>query len=197
MESIFDRMQPAVSDAVWRNRRENLINEQRRIYNENLRTNELVTRHDLLGYIDRKLANQVEPGQVYVDLFRTFDGEEMGASNLLASAHPFEYEHVAEMGRVDHANQLKDKLEKLIEEDMFRDDEERQRALVNLKCLELYGYQQELRRKVLKNSLSTLAGYPTTETADLEARSQSLGDILYNRQLLDRQFYRRTKTFAQ
>lgn len=57
MQTIFDRMQPAVSDAVWRNRRENLINEQRRIYNENLRTNELVNRHDLLGYIDRKLAN--------------------------------------------------------------------------------------------------------------------------------------------
>lgn len=120
----------------------------------------------------------------------------MGASNLLASAHPFEYDHVAELGRIDHANQLKAKLEKLIERDHFRDDAERQRAMVNLKCLELYAYQQELRRKVLKNSLSTLAGYPTTETADLEARSQSLGDILYTRQLLDRQFYRRTKTFA-
>jgi hypothetical protein len=60
----------------------------------------------------------------------------------------------------------------------------------NLKCLRVYDFQQEVRQQVLQN-------YMRCQIALDHYGQQTLGDILYSRQLVDRQFYRRTKPHAQ
>ena len=60
---------------------------------------------------------------------------------------------------------------------------------MNLKCLNLFEFQQELKDKVLYN-------YMANQVALDHYGCQTLGDIMYQRQLVDRSFYRRTKSYA-
>ena len=52
------------------------------MYDENLKTNELIIRHDLVGYIDRKLSNLEQPGELLIDLSKTFESRAETANML-------------------------------------------------------------------------------------------------------------------
>lgn len=52
--------------------------------------------------------------------------------------------------------------------------------------MEIYQYQQELREKVLSN-------YMTNQRSLDHYGQLTMGDLMYSRQLLDRNFYRRNK----
>lgn len=81
-------------------------------------------------------------------------------------------------------------MQSLIEMDDFANELERKNARVNLNCLKVYELQQEIRQQVLQN-------YMTNQIALDFYGQQTFGDLMYQRQLVDRNFYRRTKSYAQ
>lgn len=104
--------------------------------------------------------------------------------------HPYELEQIENLNKIDQAKFFQIELQKLIDSDDFIDEDERKIAHNNMKCLNIYQYQQELRQQVLSN-------YMTNQIALDHYGCQTLGDIMYTRQLVDREYYKRTKTYNQ
>ena len=113
----------------------------------------------------------------------------MSGLNDAFGGHPFELEQIENLLKVDEAKFFETQLQALLKTGIFANEEEKKRAENNLKCLQVYQFQQELRQKVLQN-------YMTNKVALDFYGQQTLGDILYQRQLVDRNFYRRTKSYT-
>ena len=113
---------------VWKLRREKLLIESQRIYEEKIQNNHLLTSHNLLGYIDKKLATQ--SGDIFIDM-SSMAGNNMGG-------HPYELEQIENLNKLDQAKYLSKELEKYIEYDSFSSPEEKQTAETNLKSLNVY-----------------------------------------------------------
>ena len=105
---------------------------------------------------------------------------------------------MAMINRVDQVAEMRRQYEQLIPADVFAREEDRAAAHRNLEMLKLYSLQQDLRKRILADNLGQLGGLPhhgIDSGEALDSRGRTLGDLLYSRQLLDRNFYRRTKTF--
>ena len=103
--------------------------------------------------------------------------------------HPFEKEQIENLNKLDQSKYLSAQLEQCIEQNQFEDPNELNLAKKNLKCLQLYPFQQHLRTKVLMN-------YMANEVALGQRGVQTTGDIMFSNQLVDRQFYKRSKAPA-
>ena len=56
---------------TWKMRREKIMAHTKKIYEEDIKCNPLITSHDLLGLIDRKLSNPVNKGEIFVDMSKS------------------------------------------------------------------------------------------------------------------------------
>ena len=73
----------------------------------------------MLGYIDKKLSNP--DGEIVIDM-----------SNI---SHPYESIQIENLNKIDESKYLAEKLENLIDQDDFQDEDEKQVAHTNLKCM--------------------------------------------------------------
>ena len=62
--NLEDRVQ-ILNPQAWKNRREKMLMETQKIYEEKIKNNHLLNSHDLLGYIDKKLINN---GYTFFDM---------------------------------------------------------------------------------------------------------------------------------
>ena len=77
---VHERIEPQPTEELWRLRRDQSILASRRQYEANVLRNELVSQHDLCGYVDHKLATEhLAGGAVVADLSARFmdDGATM------------------------------------------------------------------------------------------------------------------------
>mgnify|MGYP000026144660 FL=1 len=82
-----------------------MLLEQQKIFEEKILNNQMLTGHNLLGYIDRKLQNN---GEIFVDMssMGNIDG-----SGLNFAGHPYELEQIEGLLKVDQAKFFAQKLE--------------------------------------------------------------------------------------
>lgn len=153
---------------IWKARREKILYETQKVYQDKVLNNHLLNSHNLLGYIDRKLMS-ADGATFKVDMSSM--GNVVGGTPSIAG-HPFELEQVENLLKVDQANFLAEELEALIKKGDFENEKERRTAEYNLKSLKLYGLQQEVRQQVLQN-------YMTCRVALDHYGMQTLGDIMY------------------
>ena len=73
----------------------------------------------MLGYIDKKLSNP--DGEIVIDM-----------SNI---SNPYESFQIENLNKIDESKYLAEKLENLIDQDDFQDEDEKQVAHTNLKCM--------------------------------------------------------------
>jgi len=85
-----------------------LLTETQKMYEEKISNNHLFTSHNLLGYIDKKLANN---GDVIVDMSSMGNRDGQG---LNFASHPYELEQIENLLKVDQARHLSQQLEILI-----------------------------------------------------------------------------------
>ena len=100
---------------IWKLRREKLLVESQKIYEEKIQNNHLLTSHNLLGYIDKKLQSQ--NGDVFIDM--------SSMANTDMGGHPYELEQIENLNKLDQAKNLAKQLEKFIELDNFSSPEEK------------------------------------------------------------------------
>jgi hypothetical protein len=63
--------------------------------------------HDLLGYIDRKLSNPYNPGEVMIDMSKSvgnINKEDIQILGGALSSHPFELEQIININKIDQAS---------------------------------------------------------------------------------------------
>lgn len=53
---------------TWKMRRERIMAHTHKIYEDNIKRNPLMTSHDLLSFIDRKLSNPMNKGELFIDM---------------------------------------------------------------------------------------------------------------------------------
>jgi hypothetical protein len=68
--------------------------------------------------------------------------------------HPYEMEQIENLNKVDQAKYLAQNLQILIDHNNFSDEDEKKNVETNLKCLQVYQFQQELRSEVLANYMA-------------------------------------------
>lgn len=71
---------------LWRQRQEKVYLETQRVYEDNIQNNPLMTSHNLLGYIDKKLANP--DGEIQTDMSALGDDQK----TTQFANHPYEME---------------------------------------------------------------------------------------------------------
>ena len=84
---------------TWKLRREKLIADSKKIYEENMKTNLLITSHDLKGIIDKKLNNPMNKGELFIDISKSIveqmaDHEDMNKGGNLASFQPYDVDQI-------------------------------------------------------------------------------------------------------
>ena len=68
---------------TWKLRRDKFIAHTQKIYEEKIKNNQFLTSHDLLGFIDRKLSNPFSPGEVFIEMSKSFIGKGPDGGNGL------------------------------------------------------------------------------------------------------------------
>ena len=106
-----------------------------KIYEDNIKRNPLMTSHDLLSFIDRKLSNPMNKGELFIDMSKggsefqdqvqangnaSPNDEQQNGANL--SYEPFDLQEIQSLNLIDQANYMQDKLEAYIELNDFKDD---------------------------------------------------------------------------
>ena len=136
---------------TWQARRQNLIHHTNKIYEDNILNNPFLTSHDLLGFIDRKLSNPKNKGEVFIDMSKSIldnmnaQDDAVGKSESAKNSYnpacaPYDIEQIESLNKIDQASFLRKNLEQSISKNDFKDEKEKLIASQNLKCLNLYEF---------------------------------------------------------
>ena len=141
--------------------------ERMELYRQRFEDDMSINYKDLWQYIENKLAHEGE-NVFTVDIPNTKHAREMNEAA--------EIEEIAKM------------LEGILS-DPDISDKERHKAEITLKLLKLRPFQKQMRDNVLQR-------YTQNKIALMAYRQQTQGDLLYERQLVDREFYKRPKIYS-
>jgi uncharacterized protein (UPF0147 family) len=141
--------------------------ERMELYRQRFEDDMSISYKDLWSYIQNKLAH---------------DGENVINVDIASTKHARQMNETAETEEVI-------KLLDMILSDPKVPEHERHNAEITLKMLKLKPLQKQMRDQVLYR-------YTQNKVALMAYRQQTQGDLLYERQLVDREFYKRPKVYS-
>eukprot|EP00347_Sterkiella_histriomuscorum_P012579 403368026 len=171
-QNKHNAMRPGSTADQITHRRMMVHQQTQELYRERFEDDMQVNYKDLWDYINKKLKNEGE------NTFKIASGD---------PSSEYLQQFLSHLNESDEINQLAEELQKVISEKDTPADMKK-KAEMQLKLLKLKPLQNQVRDEILQR-------YNHNKIAIQNYRQQTQGDHLYERQLVDREFYKRAKVY--